>query len=83
LTLECLEALHRGAPGARLLVVNGHGGNIAAIDTAQRAMRARHGVVLPALHLWREAAGLLKAWGAPAAATGHGGNPVFIWNINY
>ncbi|NDG50070.1 MAG: creatininase family protein, partial [Rhodospirillales bacterium] len=48
LTLECLEALHRGAPGARLLVVNGHGGNIAAIDTAQRAMRARHGVVLPA-----------------------------------
>ena len=76
LTLECLEALHRGAPGARLLVVNGHGGNIAAIDTAQRAMRARHGVVLPALHLWREAAGLLKAWGAPAAATGHGGNPV-------
>lgn len=63
LTLECLEALHRGAPGARLLVVNGHGGNIASIDTAQRAMRARHGVVLPALHLWREAAGLLKAWG--------------------
>jgi len=47
LTLECLEALHRGAPGARLLVVNGHGGNIASIDTAQRAMRARHGVVLP------------------------------------
>ena len=74
LTLECLEALHRST--TRLLVVNGHGGNIAAIEAAQRAMRARHGVVIPVLHLWRESAALLRAWEAPAEATGHGGNPV-------
>lgn len=75
LTLETLEALARGG-ATRLLVLNGHGGNIAAIEAAQRAMRARHGVIVPALHLWREAASLLREWDAPAAATGHGGNPV-------
>ncbi len=75
LTLETLEALHRGG-ARRLLVVNGHGGNIPAIDAAQRVMRARHGAIVPALHLWREASDLLREWGAPAAATGHGGNPV-------
>jgi len=75
LTLEALEALARGGAG-RLLVINGHGGNIPAIEAAQRSMRARHGIIVPALHLWREAAGLLREWGAPPQATGHGGNPV-------
>lgn len=74
-TLEALEALRRGG-ARRLLVLNGHGGNLAAIEAAQRAMRTRHAAIVPALHLWREAARLLEAWGAPAAATGHGGNPV-------
>lgn len=72
--LEALEALHR--TGARLLVMNGHGGNIPAIEAAQRAMRARHCILVPALHLWREAAGLLRAWQTPADRIGHGGDPI-------
>ena len=75
LTLECLEALRAGG-GTRLLVLSGHGGNIPAIEAAQRAMRARHGMIVPALHLWREAAGLLRGWDIGPASLGHGGDPV-------
>lgn len=74
-TLESLDALRAGG-GTRLLVINGHGGNIPAIEAAQRALRARHGMIVPALHLWREAAGLLRDWGTPPASIGHGGDPV-------
>lgn len=75
LTLECLLALRAGG-ARRLLVMNGHGGNIPAIEAAQRTLRARHGMIVPALHLWREAAGLLREWGTPPATIGHGGDPV-------
>ena len=73
--LESLEALRAGG-GTRLLVMSGHGGNLPAIEAAQRAMRARHGMIVPALHLWREGAGLLREWGIPPASLGHGGDPV-------
>ena len=74
-TLECLEALRAGG-ATRLLVMSGHGGNIAAIEAAQRAMRQRHAIIVPALHLWREAAGLMRGWDIPAGSIGHGGDPV-------
>lgn len=74
-TLECLVALRLGG-ATRLLVLNGHGGNIPAIEAAQRAMRVQHGSLVPALHLWREAAGLLRQWDVPLTSQGHGGDPV-------
>jgi creatinine amidohydrolase len=70
-----LEALAEGG-ARRLLIVNGHGGNIPAIEDAQRALRLSHGVVAPVLHLWKNAGGWQQALGGEAAALGHGGDPV-------
>lgn len=72
---EVLGALIAGG-ARRVLIVNGHGGNIPPIEEAQRRIRHAHRLLVPALHLWREAAVLLPGLGADPAATGHGGNPV-------
>ncbi|MCX7932260.1 MAG: creatininase family protein [Rhodovarius sp.] len=65
------------AGGARrILILNGHGGNIGAIEAAQRRLREARGLIAPALHLWREAAALLPGLGVDPAAVGHGGAPV-------
>ena len=75
---ETAEALFRNG-ARRLLVVNGHGGSIAAVDAAARALRRRRGVVVPALHLWRAAAALHAELGGEAGSLGHGGDPV--WSV--
>lgn len=72
----CAGALLRHGT-RRILIVNGHGGSIPAIEAAQRGLRQLHGVVVPALHLWRAAASLHAALGGDAAALGHGADPVF------
>jgi creatinine amidohydrolase len=60
----------------RILIVNGHGGSIPAIEEAQRALRLNPGAVIPALHLWRNAGGWQEELGGDPAALGHGGDPV-------
>lgn len=60
----------------RIMIVNGHAGTIAPAEAAARAVRHRHGVVIPALHLWREAGRLHRELGGTAATAGHGGDPV-------
>jgi creatinine amidohydrolase len=72
---DSLESL-RAAGAGRLLVVSGHGGNIPAIEEAQRRFREAHGQVVPVLHLWREVTPLLAGFGVPPETIGHGGNPV-------
>lgn len=72
---EVLEALVVGG-ARRILLLNGHGGNIPAIEDAQRALRLSHGLIVPALHLWKNAGGWQQALGGEAAALGHGGDPV-------
>ncbi len=75
---EAAEALFRN--GARhLLVVNGHGGSIPAVEAAARALRRRRGAVVPALHLWRAAGALHAELGGGAESVGHGGDPV--WSV--
>ena len=83
LTHGTLSALLREVVGGliaggarRVLIINGHGGNIPPIEETQRRMREAHDLLIPALHLWREATALLPGLGADPAATGHGGNPV-------
>lgn len=60
----------------RLLVVNGHAGTIAPAEAAARAIRHRHGVIMPCLHLWREAGRLHAELGGGPESFGHGGDPV-------
>ena len=60
----------------RILIVNGHAGTIAPAEAAARAIRHRHGVIIPALHLWREAGKLHAELGGAPERFGHGGDPV-------
>lgn len=75
---ETAEALLRNG-ARRILVVNGHGGSIPAVEAAARALRRRRGVVVPALHLWRAAAAFHAGLGGDPASLGHGGDPV--WSV--
>jgi len=63
----------------RLVVINGHGGNVTAIhDEAQKVFRAS-GVVIPSLYLWRMAYALLpeiKGKEEAAKTAGHGADPL-------
>lgn len=75
LVSEILVALHQGG-ASRILIVNGHGGNIPAIENAQRALRQSHGVIIPVLHLWKTAGPWQAELGGSLLALGHGGDPV-------
>lgn len=73
---ETLDALLAGG-ARRVVVVNGHGGSVPAIEAAQRRVLRARGALVPALHLWRIAAAALPALGADPRAAGHGGDPVW------
>ena len=75
LVTEILVALHEGG-ASRILIINGHGGNIPSIEDAQRALRRSHGAIIPGLHLWKSAFPWQVELGGSAAALGHGGDPV-------
>jgi creatinine amidohydrolase len=75
---ETAEALFRNG-ARRLLVVNGHGGSVHAVEAAARALRPRRGVSVFALHLWRAAAALHAGLGGEPRSLGHGGDPV--WSV--
>ena len=75
---ETAEALFRNG-ARRMLVVNGHGGSVPAVESAARALRRRRGVVVSALHLWRAAAAFHAELGGEARSLGHGADPV--WSV--
>ncbi|MCS6931018.1 MAG: creatininase family protein [Acetobacteraceae bacterium] len=73
--LECL--LRHGL--TRIVVLNGHGGNMEPIREATRAVWQTRRVLIPCLYLWRIAASLLPAIAGPErakAALGHGADPL-------
>lgn len=72
---DILVALHEGG-AKRILILNGHGGNIPSIEEAQRKLRHAHGVMAPVLHLWKSAGGWQKELGGSPDALGHGGDPI-------
>lgn len=63
----------------RLVVINGHGGNVNVINEATRAVMHRTGLTIPALYLWRIAyAEMPKLLGAEKAkaVSSHGADPL-------
>ena len=63
----------------RLIVINGHGGNVGPIAEVARTLYAADKTVLPSLYLWRIAYTLLvEVVGSEAAAkvSGHGADPL-------
>ena len=63
----------------RLVIINGHAGNVQAIHDATQPIWREHKVLIPSLYLWRIAYGLLPGIvGAETAArvSGHGADPL-------
>lgn len=76
---EMVDSLHRNGL-TRLIVINGHGGNVGPIAEVARELYLRERIVLPSLYLWRIGYGLLPGilGGADkaAAVAGHGSDPL-------
>ncbi len=75
---EMVDSLHRNGL-TRLIVINGHGGNVGPISEVARELYLREQIVLPSLYLWRIGYGLLPSIvGAEkaAAVSGHGADPL-------
>jgi creatinine amidohydrolase len=75
---EMVDSLHRNGL-TRLVVINGHGGNVGPIAEVARELYQRERLVLPSLYLWRIAYGLLPGLvGAEMSAkvSGHGADPL-------
>lgn len=76
---EMVESLHRNGL-TRIIVINGHGGNVGPIAEVARELYLREQIVLPSLYLWRIGYGLLPGilGGADkaAAVAGHGADPL-------
>jgi creatinine amidohydrolase len=82
-TLTCVirdmvASLHRNGL-TRLIVINGHGGNVGPILEIAREVKRARGLVMPSLYLWRIAYALMPGLlGAEHAAkvAGHGADPL-------
>lgn len=75
---EMFANLHRHKL-TRLIVINGHGGNVGPIQVATREVFQATGMIIPSLYLWRIGYGLLPGIvGAEksAAVSGHGADPL-------
>ncbi len=75
---DMLESLLRHGL-RKVVLLNGHGGNAAAIDEVTLRIRQTSGVVIPSFYLWKIAAGL----GLPSGAAGHGADPLgsIAWHL--
>ena len=75
---DMIASLHRTGL-SRIIVINGHAGNVGPIDEVTRAIYREKRMVIPSLYLWRIAYGLLPGLiGAEKAAkvSGHGADPL-------
>jgi creatinine amidohydrolase len=76
---DMVASLHRNGL-TRLIVINGHGGNVGPIGEVARTVYERDRTVLPSLYLWRIGYGLLpKILGSAESAakvSGHGADPL-------
>lgn len=70
----------------KLMIVNGHGGNVPAITEVALRWRHKAGLFVPAMYLWQVAYGELPKILGPekaAAASGHGGDPLTSVGLHF
>ena len=70
----------------KILILNGHAGNVPAITEVTMRWRQSHGIFIPSMYLWQIAYGLLPGiLGAETAAksSGHGGDPLTSMCLHY
>jgi creatinine amidohydrolase len=75
---DVVASLHRTGL-TRLIVINGHGGNVGAIAEVARSLYRERKILMPSLYVWRIAYGLMPGLlGADLAAkvAGHGADPL-------
>jgi creatinine amidohydrolase len=75
---DMVESLHRNGL-TRLIVINGHGGNVGPIAEVARRLYEKNQTLLPSLYLWRIGYSLLPGIVGAAkakAVSGHGADPV-------
>lgn len=75
---DMVASLHRNGL-TRLVVINGHGGNVGPIAEVARTLYQRDRTVLPSLYLWRIGYALLPSIVGPEVAakvSGHGADPL-------
>jgi creatinine amidohydrolase len=75
---DIVGSLHRNGL-TRLIVINGHGGNVGPITEVARKVWRESRIVMPSLYLWRIAYAMMpKLLGADhaAKAAGHGADPL-------
>ncbi len=63
---------------SRIVILNGHGGNVPVIHEVTLAIKNRAGIVVPSLYLWKLAAAMLQKQLGPGheARFGHGAEPL-------
>lgn len=70
----------------KLLVINGHGGNVGAINEVSQKWRRQNGMFVASMYLWQISYELLKDILGPekaAAVSGHGGDPLTSVGLHY
>lgn len=70
----------------KILIINGHGGNVLAINEVTQAWRKKNGMFVASMYLWQISYELLKEILGPEAAaksSGHGGDPLTSIGLHY
>ncbi len=70
----------------KLLIINGHGGNVSAINEVAQRWRQTTGMIVLSMYLWQISYELLKDILGPemaAKSSGHGGDPLTSIGLHY
>jgi len=70
----------------KLMIVNGHGGNVPVITEVALRWRHKVGLFVPSMYLWQVAYGLLPGLIGPekaAKSSGHGGDPLTSVGLHF
>lgn len=70
----------------KIMIINGHGGNVVPINDVTMRWREKTGLFVPSMYLWQVSYELLKTILGPeeaAKVSGHGGDPLTSIGLHY